>query len=105
MKPILIISILLSALVSYSQDTIQISQAKEYLAKEVTICDKVVETHTSKSEKGPISLNFGNLFPNQTFTAVIFKSDLINFDYDPAQILIDKNVCISGIVTTYKDWM
>jgi endonuclease G len=80
-------------------NTIQAKQFYDY-PKEVKICGTVVSTH--KSGKGHIFLNLDKGFPNQVFSATIWKSNIVNFSYEPEVFLIDKRVCIEGIVKDYQ---
>jgi endonuclease G len=68
--------------------------------KDVTICGTVVSAH--KSKKGHIFLNLDKSFPNQMFTATIWKSNVINYSYAPEVFLINKRVCIKGKVKDYQ---
>jgi len=52
-------------------------QAGNYYGKEVIVEGKVADTYRSK--KNNVFLNFGNPYPNQCFSAVIFSSDLPKF--------------------------
>jgi len=79
-------------------NTIQAKQFYDY-PKEVKICGTVVSSH--KSSKGHIFLNLDKGFPNQIFTATIWKSNVINFSYEPEVFLINKRVCIKGKVKDY----
>ena len=78
------------------------SQAKQFYdyPKEVEICGTVVSTH--KSRKGHIFINLDKSFPNQIFTATIWKSNIVNFSYKPEVFLINKQVCIKGKVKDYQ---
>ncbi len=59
-------------------------------------------TYVTKGDKKTTYINFGNPYPNTTFTVVIFEDDLPNFKYIPSEYLKDKNVCITGKVKIYK---
>ncbi len=80
-------------------NTIQAKQFYDY-PKEVEICGTVVSTH--KSRKGHIFINLDKSFPNQIFTATIWKSNIVNFSYKPEVFLINKQVCIKGKVKDYQ---
>jgi len=43
-------------------------------------------------------LNFGKLYPNQTFVVTIFKKDLANFGYEPTTFLKNVIICVTGKV-------
>ncbi len=80
-------------------NTIQAKQFYDY-PKEVNICGTVVGTH--KSKKGHVFINLDKAFPNQIFTATIWKSNIVNFSYQPEVFLLNKQVCIKGKVNEYK---
>lgn len=80
-------------------NTVEAKQFFEY-PKDVTICGTVVSTH--KSKKGHIFINLDKSFPHQIFTATIWKSNVINYSYNPEEFLINKKVCIKGRVKDYQ---
>jgi len=80
-------------------NTIEAKQFYDY-PKKVTICGTVVSTH--KSKKGHIFVNLDRSFPHQIFTATIWKSNVINFSYEPEVFLLNKKVCIEGKVKDYE---
>ncbi|MDD3687734.1 MAG: DNA/RNA non-specific endonuclease [Bacteroidales bacterium] len=82
-----------------SYNTVEAKQFYDY-PKEVNICGTVVSTH--KSKKGHIFINMDKSFPNQIFTATIWKSNVVNFSYEPEKYLINKKVCIRGKVKDYE---
>jgi endonuclease G len=82
-----------------SYNTVEAKQFYDY-PKEVNICGTVVSTH--KSKKGHIFINMDKSFPNQIFTATIWKSNVVNFSYEPEKFLINKKVCIRGKVKDYE---
>lgn len=83
--------------------TIPVDSVGNYIGKTVKICDKVYGTHVSKGEKKTTTLNLGADYPNQKLAVVIFEKDLPNFSYTPAVFLMNKNVCVTGKVMTYKE--
>jgi hypothetical protein len=54
-----------------------------------------------KSKGAPTFLNFGQPYPQQVFTAVIWGRWRSHFPYPP-ESLQGHEVCISGTITTYK---
>jgi len=64
--------------------------------KEVTVCGQVVSTRHSR--KGHAWINLDRKYPNDYFSAMIYKDQLTNFTYDPVGYLRDKKVCIKGEV-------
>ena len=97
---IIFISICLT-LISFSQ-TVPLDSVINYQGKTITVCSKVQSTYVTKGDKKTTYLNFGNPYPNTTFTVVIFEGDLPNFKNTPSEYLKDKNVCITGKVKIYK---
>jgi len=55
-----------------------------------------------KETREQLFLNFGNSYPKQLFTVVIWESDIKNFKYIPAEYLKGKNICVNGLVEIFK---
>ena len=87
--------------ISFSQ-TVPLDSVINYEGKTITVCSKVQSTFLTKGDKKTTYINFGNPYPNTTFTVVIFEADLLNFKNTPSEYLKDKNVCITGKVKIYK---
>ena len=62
----------------------------------VNICGTVVSTKLTS--KGHIFLNLDKKFPNQIFTAAIWKDNRVNFSYEPHLELAGKCVCVEGSI-------
>lgn len=76
-------------------------QAKMLVGKgRNTICGTVVSTKLSS--KGNTFLNLDRSFPNQIFTATIFKSNKLNFSYEPHIVLKDQPICVTGKITDFN---
>jgi hypothetical protein len=88
--------------VSYSQ-IISEDSLSLYLNKNVKVCSKFEGGITTRGDKKVVLLNFGDKFPNQKFTVVIYENDLKNFKYNPINYLKNKTVCIKGVVSIYKE--
>lgn len=67
--------------------------------KTVEICGTVVSVF--KSAKENVFINLDKKFPNQIFSVTIWKSHLVNFSYDP-QELMGKTICVKGKVSSYQ---
>ena len=80
-------------------NTVQAGQFSDE-GKKVTICGKVVSTKLSKN--GHTFLNLDQAFPNQIFSATIWKSNSIHFSFPPHIKLKDKYVCLEGKITDNK---
>lgn len=82
---------------------ITISEAKDHEGEKVTICAEIKESFYNVKAKGePTMLNFGAPYPKQTFSCIIWKDDLKNFNYEPVAYLKGKQVCVTGIIKIYK---
>jgi hypothetical protein len=105
MKKLLILAYMIIGATFLHAQTAQIIAAdsiKFYEGKLVTVCEKVIDTHITKENK-VVYLNFGHPYPAQTFTGVIFASDVSKFNYEPAVYLKGKTICVTGTVKIYKD--
>ncbi len=89
----------LKTLPKNAYNTVNAKQFYDY-PKEIEICGTVVSTHKSKNEH--VFINLDKSFPNQVFTATIWKSNIVNFSYQPEKFLLNKKVCIRGKVTDYQ---
>ena len=76
--------------------------AEKYYDQKATVCGTVVAAKVLKDSKG-IVFNLDTKFPNQIFSFTIWKSNVVNFSYEPATVLMDKKICISGTITKYRD--
>ena len=75
-------------------------QAGNYYGKEVIVEGKVVDAYLSK--KNNVFLNFGEPYPNQCFSAVIFSSDLPKFGENPEKYYNQKTLRIQGRIQEYQ---
>jgi endonuclease G len=62
----------------------------------VSVCGTVVGARLSKA--GNMLINLDKQFPNQVFTVFIKKEDILNFNYDLAEVLKNKVICVKGKV-------
>ena len=69
--------------------------------RKYTVCGNVVST--KKHKKGHVFINLDKKFPNQVFTISIFESNIKNFDYEPENYLINKQVCFKGEIGEYSN--
>ncbi len=92
---------MLCSIKSNSQtNSVTAKQATVHISERVMVCDSVTDTFQSRD--GTCFINFGGIYPNQEFTIVIFRSDLKQFYYNPAEYLKDKKVCVEGFIELYK---
>jgi DNA/RNA endonuclease YhcR with UshA esterase domain len=91
-------SLAVSTLASAQQRTIPDSAAAAYVGQAVAVEGTVVNVHATRTET--TFLNFGSAYPNQTFTAVIFRSAVNRFP-NPQQ-WEGKRVRVTGQVRLYR---
>jgi hypothetical protein len=99
MKAILYLSALLFTISVRAQSPVPPDSAKYHVGALTTVCGIVKGTHTTKS--GMIFLNFGNPYPDQTFTAVIPDS-VYKLSPFPVDSMKGKNVCVTGRMVDHQ---
>lgn len=77
------------------------SKAKNFLGEKAIVEGKIKDTYYHK-ESGTTFLNFGGVYPNHDFTAVIFESNKDNFKKDISNFYLEKTVRVKGILKFYK---
>ena len=84
---------------SHTEDSsfIHASDASKYIGEYRKVCGQVVQI--KEFSKG-IYLNFGNNYPRQNLTAVVWSSDISNFGN--LNEYVGKSTCISGEITSYR---
>jgi len=80
---------------------IDVSQAGDYVDKEVIVEGRIVDTY--RSEKNNIFLNFCSPYPYQCFAAVIFNTFLDKFVEKPEEYYLGKIVRIKGRIKKYRN--
>ena len=83
--------------------TFSATEAAQHEGETITVCGKVSGTHITKGDKKVIYINLDKPYPNNPFTIVIFEKSSENFDYNPLEFLKNKNICVSGKVSFYRD--
>jgi len=76
-------------------------QARLYVGETITVCGTVVATKFSR-KSGATFLNLDKKFPNQIFSASIWKSNRTNFSYAPEDELLGKKVCFTGKISSHQ---
>lgn len=73
-------------------------QAKGWMGNntEVTVAGTVVGARLSRA--GNMLINLDKQFPNQVFTVFVKKEDIVNFNYDLAEVLKNKVIFVKGKV-------
>ncbi|TMI63655.1 MAG: DNA-binding protein [Bacteroidetes bacterium] len=88
----------------YSQDTIKLEDAKNKVGDSVTVCGKVFNARfVSNATNEPTFLNIGAAYPNQLLTVVIWGDIRKQFNGNPEDIFLNKEICITGKIELYKE--
>ncbi|PLX70324.1 MAG: hypothetical protein C0602_05805 [Denitrovibrio sp.] len=80
---------------------VKLKDLHEYVGSYVKTCSNVASVYFSKAKGRPVFLNFGNTYPNQLFSVVIWGRDAYKFTYN-LNSLTGKTVCVRGSVKSYK---
>ena len=90
---------------SYDFMEIPHTAAIQNVGKLRTVCGKVQSTYINSNPASQrIYLNMGREYPNHTFTGLIwYSSNKDNFDGRPDKKYKKKNICISGVISTFND--
>jgi len=91
--------IILPLAVKAQSPKIKAEEAMQYVGKTVTVTDSIYSTKTLDSVT---LLNMGGHYPNQLLTLVILKADLRKFIIDPAKILNNRNLTVTGKIVEYQ---
>ncbi|QTL99712.1 nuclease [Iocasia frigidifontis] len=76
----------------------ELKEAADYLNKEVIVRGKVVKTYQSEKI---IFLDFSKEGKDNLYL-IIFKHNLNKFDYNPLELLLEKEIKVTGKVVEYK---
>ena len=87
--------------ISLEKGRINSVQAKYNIGTKSTVCGTVVSTKYSE-KSGATFLNLDKKFPNQIFSATIWKDNRANFSYIPEVELKNRKVCITGKIENNK---
>jgi hypothetical protein len=95
---------LIMSTAAYAQTAhLSAAEAKNHIGEKATVCGKVVSARFAGRSRGqPTFLNLDKPYPNQIFTIVIWGSDRPKFG-DAESKYSDKNVCVTGRITSYRD--
>ncbi len=83
-------------------NTVSLSNVKDYVGKQVTVCDSVTQVYNKADDK-PTMIRFGGVYPKYKFTAVIFAKDRSKFKFDMIKELTGHKVCVIGKISMYKE--
>ena len=107
MKWISLISLVPLSLYTLAYDFIEIphTSAIQNVGKLRTVCGKVQSTYiNSNTASQRIYLHMGREYPNHTFTGFIwYSSNKDNFEGRPDKKYKKKDICISGVITTFNE--
>ncbi len=82
--------------------TIPAGEVKNNAGKIVTVSGKVVDAaYLHSAYNQPTLLNIDKAFPNEIFTVVISGENRKAFGYKPEEVLLGKDISITGKVTLY----
>jgi DNA/RNA endonuclease YhcR with UshA esterase domain len=82
--------------ISYSQDTVQSKEAKDFIGETKVVKGPVAGVFVSN--KGTVLINFDEGHPNSTFVAVIYKDAAVTYD----DIKKGSILTITGKIEEYK---
>ena len=78
-------------------------EAYKYIGETKTVCGTVASaTYAVRSSGKPTFLNLNKPYPNHVFTIVICGSDRGKFKNPPEVFFKGKEVCVTGLITTYR---
>jgi hypothetical protein len=100
----LLIIVFRPILTTQANEYISPEDAHKHIGEDKTVCGTVANTYYAVESKGhPTYLNLNKPWPEHIFTIIIWKSDRHNFKSPPEIFFNDKNVCVSGKITTCQD--
>ncbi len=97
MKYLFILSLFFA--ISTRAQTVTPAQAKDSVGKTETVCGAVFNVHVGANNT---YINFGDAYPNQSFSVAINNDDAAKFSYK-LEALENKKVCITGLLKMYKE--
>jgi hypothetical protein len=104
---ILVLLIVISSYIVYPSHAgkpISPEDAHKHIGEIQTVCGHVASTYYSVKSKGqPTFLNLNKPYPEHIFTIVIWGSDRHKFGDLPEIVYKNKDVCVAGEITTYKN--
>jgi hypothetical protein len=99
----LVIAIIYS-LASFAQTEIKLEEVGKHVGDSVKVCAKIYGgIFLDGSKDTPTFLNAGGTYPNNPLTVVIWADLRKEFEQKPEEFYKDKNVCIYGKITLFKD--
>jgi hypothetical protein len=104
MKKVLIVTVVsLFSAMGFSQ-TLTPEEAGKHVGDNVKICGKIFGGRFLETSNGaPTLLNMGATYPKNPFTIWVAGTVRAKMGYAPEITLKDKDVCVTGTVTLYKE--
>ena len=94
MKVLILISYLISFTAMANTNYIGTDQVSRYVGKEVSVCGKVVQIHTTRN--GDTFINLDRPHPYQNFYFYLYNQ------YVNKEIFLNKTLCRKGVVNSHK---
>lgn len=86
-----------------AQTSITPKEAKDHMGDSVQVCDRVLGgKYLLQAKDAPARLYIGSRQPNPMLTIVINADVRRLMKYDPEKKLVNKKVCVKGVITTYE---
>ena len=74
-----------------------------YENENVTICDKPTSIyHAREIDGSPYFLNYGDTWPKNYLTVLIWERDIRNLEINPTTYFYSNDVCINGSISFYN---
>ena len=103
-KGLIAVAILLLSVVVHRQQEIKMEDLNKHVGDSVTDCTKIYGgVFLDRSKDTPTLLNAGDKYPNAPLTVVIGPDARKQFKEKPEVFYKDKEVCITGKISLYKD--
>lgn len=99
----IIMGLIFTIAICGATETINASEAINHVNEYKIVCGKVVGSkYIARSKGQPTFINLDKAYPNQIFTILIWGSDREYFTSDPEETYRDKDVCVEGMIKSYK---
>ena len=102
MKNLFYFALLIATSTFFAQDTIFARQAKDFIGMTMLVKGKVVSVKAASEGKTTNYINIDKPYPNSVFT-VVMSNSYLEKQHLVLQDLIQKNICVKGKITTYKE--
>jgi len=100
---VVLICLLTGTSVYAQRDTIKAAQAKNFVGKNVLLCDRVQDGHMDNISKDePTIVYVGDTYATRTLALIFNKDDLRLFKYDPEKKMENHTFCVRGKIIMYK---